>query len=339
MASITIYAISADPFSTRNIDIEAAYEVEVIDNDALLQDPDFNGGLQLDVTGVPGFSGTSQNFQTFESYSGEVSGLPVTFTLIQFSNPRYVIVTSGDVALGNTIANTSFAGTAAASAYQSLPSFVCFTPGSLILTARGQRRVETLKPGDRVVVADGRTQPVRWVGKRRLSVPELQADPGLCPIKIKAGCFAPGYPKRDLTVSPQHRIVVSSALLELMYFEPLMLTPAKGLIDDRAVTQLPPDSGVEYIHILFDKHELVNVEGIWSESFFPGDTTLSAMAPETRRELLDLFPNLMSENGGYGNTALPVLKPYEASLLQPDVSVPQALPMFASCPHATTRAA
>ncbi|WP_298851849.1 Hint domain-containing protein [uncultured Ruegeria sp.] len=322
MASITVFEISADPFSNRNVDITAAYSVEITDNDAFLQDPDPDGA-QLDLGSLPGFAGSSQNFSTFESYTGTVNGTPVTFILLQFSNPRYIIVTSGQAQLNDTISDTGFAGTAQPSAYQTLPSFVCFTANSLIQTSSGPRRVETLRPGDPVVTADGRVCPVRWIGRRRLSAHELQQSPHLCPVRISAGTFGPNCPSRDLVVSPQHRIAVTSTMMEVMFGDAAMLAPAKGLIDGHTIIQETPAQGVEYVHILFDRHELVNVEGVWSESFFPGDTTLSAMAPATRRELFELFPDLPDKEHGYGSTVLPVLKPFEVCALQGNLIVPR----------------
>lgn len=334
MASITVFEISADPYSNKSVDITAAYSVDITDNDALLQDPDPDSA-QLDLSALPGFSGTSQNFSTFESYSGTVNGAPVTFILVQFSNPRYIIVTSGQAQLNDTITGTSFGGTAAPTTYQTLPSFVCFTAGSLIRTPAGLRRVETLNPGDPVVTAKGHIRPVRWIGRRRLSAQELQQDPHLCPVRIMAGCFGPNSPNRDLVVSPQHRIAVTSAMMELMHCETAMLAPAKGLINGRTIVQELPAQGVEYVHILFDRHELVNVEGVWSESFYPGDTTLGAMAPATRRELFTLFPDLACGAGGYGSTALPVLKPFEVRVLKADLT----LPCWSSVPNTSAHAA
>ncbi|NVO56180.1 Hint domain-containing protein [Rhodobacteraceae bacterium B1Z28] len=323
MKFITIYEIDVDPLGSANVEVLNAYQVAIVDNDDDLEDPDADGGLQLDVSGVPSFIGNSTDFQTFEIYNGDVGGTPVTFTLLQFSNPQYIVVTSGEVEVGDTIANTNNTiVTAPPSEYETIPTFVCFTSGSLILTPSGQRLIETLEPGDEVITADGATRPVRWIGRRQLSAQELKRDPHLCPVRIRAGSFAKDCPSRDLLISPQHRIAVTSAMMELYYFEPVMLAPAKGMVNGKAIEQLSPEQGVEYIHILFDQHELVNVEGIWSESFFPGDTTMSAMAPATKRELFDLFPELRCPKTGYGETALPVLKPYEVRMMRSNLSVP-----------------
>lgn len=318
MASITVFEISADPFSNRSVDVQNGYSVEVTDNDALLQKSDNDGSQQIDLSGLPNAQGSTQSFSTFESYSGEVNGAPVTFILIQFSNPRYIIVTSGNVAPGDTISDTGFvASNAPDTGYNTLPSFVCFTAGSMILTPSGQRLIDTLRPGDPVIVADGTARALRWIGRRRLSAQELRRQPHLRPVQIRAGSLSANSPSHDLLVSPQHRIAVSCPQMELMYSEQAMLAPAKGLIDGQSVVQLTPDQGVEYIHILFDRHELVNVNGCWSESFYPGACSLCAMAPATQRELFTLFPELASGPIGYGATALPVLKTYETRLLRP----------------------
>ncbi|GGH23831.1 Hint domain-containing protein [Cribrihabitans marinus] len=323
MATITIFEIDVDPLSSADVVVLAAYTVDIVDNDDFLQDPDADSGLQLDVSAVPGFLGNSTNFQTFEIYNGDVGGAPVTFTLLQFSDPQYIVVTSGDVSVGDTIENTNNTiVTAPPSEYDTLPSFVCFTAGSLIRTPVGLRAIETLRPGDPVAVAGGGSRPVRWIGRRHLSAAELARNRRFCPVRIRAGAFGEGCPHRDLLLSPQHRIAITSPLLELYFCDPMVLAPAKGLVNGDTIAPVSPAKGVEYVHLLFDRHELVNVEGLWSESFFPGDCAMGAMAAETRRELFGLFPELRTDEDSYGDTVLPVLKPYELRVLRSGLDVP-----------------
>ncbi|WP_152972422.1 Hint domain-containing protein [Aliiroseovarius crassostreae] len=219
--------------------------------------------------------------------------------------------------MGDTIANTNNSIiTAPPTDYDTLPSFVCFTAGSMILTPSGAQKIETLNRGDLVSVADGTARPVRWIGRRHLTVDDLRKSPHLCPICIRADSFSEQCPSRDLVVSPQHRIAVSSPAMQLYFSEALMLAPAKGLLNGDTITQYSPDREVEYIHILFDQHELVQVEGVWSESFFPGDTSLDAMGRATKRELFELFPELRDLDGPFAETVLPVLKPHEVRVLR-----------------------
>jgi len=96
MKFITIYEIDVDPLSSSDVVVLAAFQVAIIDNDNELEDPDTDGGQQLDVSGVPGFIGNSTSFQVFETYSGDVGGDAVAFTMLQFFNPQYIVVTSGE---------------------------------------------------------------------------------------------------------------------------------------------------------------------------------------------------------------------------------------------------
>ncbi|MBY8975163.1 Hint domain-containing protein [Rhodobacteraceae bacterium NNCM2] len=320
MATVVIYEINVDPLGSTNVVADGAFTVDIIDTDDFLEDPDANGTPQLDVSGVPGFIGDSTNFQTFETYSGDINGSPVTFTLLQFSNPQYMIVTEGSVSVGDTIANTNNTIVQAQPvAYQDLPDFVCFTAGSLILTPQGRRPVEDLRPGDLVTVASGPPQMVRWVGRRKMTRAELLRRPHLAPICIRAGAFGNGIPARDVRVSPQHRIALGSWRSDVMFGAPMLLAPAHALVDGETVVREEIREGVDYVHILFDSHQLVDVEQLWSESFYPGATALDAMSRKTRDELFQIFPELAMPDRAYGKSALPSLKPYETSVLRDDL--------------------
>jgi Ca2+-binding RTX toxin-like protein len=81
----------------------------------------------------------------------------------------------------------------------------CFTPGTRILTSRGEVRIERLRPGDLVMTADNGPQPLRWVARRHLDAATLTAMPWLRPILLADG--AAGN-RRPLLVSPQHRMML-----------------------------------------------------------------------------------------------------------------------------------
>ena len=325
--TLIIYQLDGDPFFNTNVTIAAEFVVDITDDDTTLEGNDSDGSTQFSVTpalAAAGFIGTSQNFNTFETYSGTVGGAPVTFTLLQFSGVDFMVVTSGPAGLGvgATIEGTVNGSitTAPPVEFNTLPDFACFTTGSRILTYSGQRAIDTLKPGDLILVADGTYQPVRWIGRRTLSVDELWRAPHLKPVRIKAGALSENIPANDVLVSPQHRISVTAPDMELLFEAKLMLTTAKSMINGIEVLQDHTVSDVEYIHILFDKHQLVNVDGFWSESFYPGQCTMAAMTQKTRRELLELFPTLDTNNFNYGPTILPVLKPFEADLLKKKIA-------------------
>ncbi len=192
------------------------------------------------------------------------------------------------------------------------PGVVCFTAGSLIDTAHGPQRIETLQIGDRLRTLDHGLQTLRWIGRRVVSAAEQARNPALCPVRIEQGALGPCSPLRATRVSPQHRILVSSPATEALFAAPRMLCAAISLIGQPGIRQLPPAEAVEYIHILFDQHEVVFVDGQPSESFFPGQDGLEALSPLARAELFALFPALKS---AAFPVAYPVMTKTEAALL------------------------
>lgn len=172
--------------------------------------------------------------------------------------------------------------------------FTCFTLGTLILTDCGERPIETLAVGDRVLTVDHGLQPIRWIGRRTLSPDELDRAANLVPVRIAAGALGSDLPRRTLTVSPQHRCLVRSAIAERMFGAREVLVAAKHLLDLPGVSLAPASAPVTYLHLLFDRHELVCSNGLISESFYTGDQALTAVGQAARAEILALFPELAS---------------------------------------------
>lgn len=168
----------------------------------------------------------------------------------------------------------------------------CFTPGTLIATDRGEVDVDTLAVGDRVLTRDRGYQEVRWIGRRDLGAAELARLPKLRPVLIAKDALGAGMPSRDLRVSPQHRLLLRAARAELLTGEAEVLAPAVHFLGQPGVARDAAAAGVRYIHLMFDRHEIVRSNGLWSESFQPGAATLSSMDAAVREELFTLFPGL-----------------------------------------------
>lgn len=193
----------------------------------------------------------------------------------------------------------------------------CFTPGARIRAEHGDIPVEALQVGDRVVTVDHGLQPIRWIGRRFISNGHLSEKPKLRPITIRTGALGDGLPLRDMTVSPQHKMLVASAALELNFGLSEALVPAGAMTNLESVNATLPESGVEYIHILFDTHEIIYCEGAMTESFHPYQVSKADPDKDAAvDELFEIFPDLMSDVASYGGTARPSLKMQEAKLLQ-----------------------
>lgn len=192
---------------------------------------------------------------------------------------------------------------------------VCFVAGSRITTEKGAIPVEKLQVGDLVWTLDRGMQPIRWISKRKVSLAEQLAEANLRPVTVKAGAFGGRAPMRDLHVSRQHRIFLSGAGVATHCADGEVLVNAGALVNRRSVVSKMPKSDITYVHFMFDRHEIVEADGLLSESFYPGPAALRSVDLEARQELFRLFPELRNRAGGYGDIARPVLKAWEAQAL------------------------
>ena len=173
------------------------------------------------------------------------------------------------------------------------PVSPCFTPGTLIATDRGQRPIETLRQGDKVVTRDNGLRRIYWVGRRDLSLDDLREENRLRPILIRAGALGEGLPARDMLVSPNHRFLQDLAPLpgDTGRAHDEVLVPAALLVDGRRVRKAAT-LGVSYIHLLCDRHQVILANGVWTESFHPDDHVFPELDDGHRQELIGLFPDI-----------------------------------------------
>jgi len=132
----------------------------------------------------------------------------------------------------------------------------CFMPGTRIATPRGPIQVEDLAIGDLVTTSDGKTAPVKWLGRQTIS--RVFANPNrVLPIRISAGAFDENLPERDLLVSPCHAIFVDGVLAQ-----------AGALVNGSTIvreTQVPKT--FTYYHVELENHSLILAEGLPTETF------------------------------------------------------------------------
>lgn len=191
--------------------------------------------------------------------------------------------------------------------FSEIENIVCFASGTGILTPHGLRPIEDLKTGDFVITRDNGLQPIRWIGKR--TVPALNK---FAPIRFAAGSL-PNL-ARPLLVSPQHRMLVGNHLSELYLGESEVLASAKHMVNGTSITR-EVGGEVTYMHMLFDRHEIVYADGAASESFHPGNIGLDAVSDAARNEMFSLFPQLRAAPAAYGNTARKCLRKHEALMV------------------------
>ncbi len=166
---------------------------------------------------------------------------------------------------GSTVATLHMTGSYAGDAFNvgtlgggsaiSIQAAVCYARGTRIMTPDGEVPIEQLQPGQAVVTASGETAPVVWVGNRSVDLTR-HPEPHLAqPVRIKAGAFGNGLPRRDLVVSPAHAI-----------YDEGVLIPARFLVNGRTVVQ-DDVPRVEYFHVELQRHDVLLAEGLPAESY------------------------------------------------------------------------
>jgi hypothetical protein len=194
---------------------------------------------------------------------------------------------NGDLATGDNDSQLDF--TDAYSSYQP----ICFCAGTLINTKNGPVPIERLTVGDLVVTLDHGLQPIRWIGRRDVSLAESIAHSDILPVRLAAGSMGRNMPQRDLWLSPQHRVLVRSKIAERMTGAAEALVAVKHLCGLAGIAQINAPRKVTYLHLRLDRHEVILAEGLWAETLLVGPEALKAMGPAARRELRHLFPGLI----------------------------------------------
>ena len=133
------------------------------------------------------------------------------------------------------------------------PFTVCFAPGTAIATPEGTVAVEALSIGDPVLTADGRTVPVKWVGRQTRS-PLFQR---IRMIRVAAGALADRLPLRDLVLAADHALLIDGLLIN-----------AGALVNGTTITELRdlPERVTVY-HIETEAHDVILAEGTPAETF------------------------------------------------------------------------
>lgn len=214
--------------------------------------------------------------------------------------------TNGDKATGSgTLTYLNANGDLVTVTFSEIERIICFARGTLITTARGEVPVQDLQLGDLILTVDRGYQPLRWLAARHLTAEELARAPNLRPIRIRAGALGCGLPRRDLTVSPQHRILVRSKVAERMFASPEVLMAAKHMLELDGVETVEAAEAVEYWHLMCDRHEVILAEGAESETLFTGPEAMAALPRACHDELKRIFPDLATTTTGPAARPLP----------------------------------
>ncbi len=167
----------------------------------------------------------------------------------------------------------------------------CFISGTLITTKQGDVPVENLKPGQMVLTRDHGFQPVRCVGVKQMTSRFLLDNPHLRPVLVRKGAFGRNLPLRDMMLSPNTRLPYHNDDRRLLSGASEEMIAIKHLVDHDGI--LAVDTiGVDFVHVMFDQHQILAANGVWTEAFNPRDYSLKNVGNAQRNEVLEVFPSL-----------------------------------------------
>ena len=139
----------------------------------------------------------------------------------------------------------------------------CFARGTRIAVPGGETPVEALRIGDLVLTGNGTAEPIRWIGRRSYTPPQLLANRHLRKVIIVRDAIAPGMPHRDLAVSPMHALLVDDQLI-----------PSASLVNGVSIRRDEACAPLTYLHIELDRHDIIFAEGLPAESFLDDGSRL-----------------------------------------------------------------
>jgi len=188
-----------------------------------------------------------------------------------------------------------------------------FARGSLIAIENGQVAVEDLRPGDKVKTRDNGCQTVRWIGSCALA---QTTDMARWPLRIKADALGELRPIQDLVVSPRFRLLSNHPSCKALFGSSETLAPAADLLDGDTIMRVRPASDLMFYNLMFDAHQIIDANGLETESYHPGNFGVAVMSAERQSYMQQLLRHLEGDLNRFGRTARPLLKGFEAEVLR-----------------------
>jgi len=182
---------------------------------------------------------------TGASVVGQYAGVGNGDSAIVASGSNVVIITNSTLAIGDPVTITG----------DPLP--VCFGAGTLIATPEGEKAVETLEIGDMILTDDGKTVPVKWLGRQ--TVMPIFAGERARPVRVSAGALGNGLPHTELVLTADHALIIDGLAIN-----------AGALVNGTTITQDAFDSLPErttFYHVETEGHMVILANGSAAETY------------------------------------------------------------------------
>lgn len=136
-----------------------------------------------------------------------------------------------------------------------LQELASYGQGTLIDTPQGERPIEALRLGERVLTVGGEALPIEWIGRRSYSGWSMLDNREIAPVCVRANAIADHVPKRDLWVSPCHGLLIDAVLI-----------PAQLLVNGISIVRSDAVWEIQYHHIELERHAVILAENAPTET-------------------------------------------------------------------------
>lgn len=123
--------------------------------------------------------------------------------------------------------------------------------GSTVLTAQGERAVETLAPGDRIITRDG---------IRRLTAAITDELTGTV-VRISASALGHDRPETDVQLAPGQLLLLRDWRAKALYGTPTALVPVSRLVDGEYIRTEEAET-IQVVTLCFDAPCVIYVQGL-----------------------------------------------------------------------------
>lgn len=164
--------------------------------------------------------------------------------------------------------------------------------GTCVMTAQGEKPVETLRVNDMLITRDRGLKPLRWIGHHTVTSP------------LKTVLFSQGSIKnsRDMRVCPDHMVVLKGPESLARFGQREVLLAARTFVNGQGIL-LETTTGAVFYQLLLDQHEVIYAEAAACESYLPSPANLARLTRGQRQEIHAAFPDLADDPASYGPMA------------------------------------
>ncbi len=130
-----------------------------------------------------------------------------------------------------------------------------FSVGTKVRTEHGERSVETVSVGDRMITSNGKLTEVVSVST---AFPHTSSNP----VMIEKDALGTGLPRRDVMLAPDQSILITDPVLEQLFDCTSAVVSARDLVGIKGITEVTNITPMAYVHVACNAPEVLFCSGL-----------------------------------------------------------------------------